>query len=180
MFERTIMVLKIIIWPALVGFGIFLFRKPIYNFISRSTRARFPGGFELSVNKNNRVKPDDHSQKIDEKILNWDKSGDLYWLGSDLAVTYYMLGFAEKEAVTRCLDRCLWRARSLGFEQTSIVSWLESIKVEVKNEKMTFLGFIPESIRKKQQEQIKKIVDQIGELAEGNQPDFKVPPENRD
>jgi len=152
--QTSLSVLDILKWPLVVFIVVFIFKKPIREIISRLSRAKIPGGGEVTfiygdakidtegsatphftdTNKTQTVQTE-RSRDIDLR-----KVANVYWLGHDLMwVTDAILRGARRHTVKRGFTQSLHHAREIGFEG-SIIEKLSKLADDIdtiKDEDMT-------------------------------------------
>jgi hypothetical protein len=175
-------ILPIFIWPAvaLICFGVFVvvFRKPLTVAIARMDRAKVAGN-EFSFGQlpedkkalgHGKERLDIRSQRLPSSVQ-WENTGNVFWLGHDLMWTMQItLRDAPQVEIVRGLRQSYYHIAHIGLAESPPARRLLEYKTQV------------ESLRASEQDGIWRrsfagklsiLIDQVGELAGGNQPDFE-------
>jgi hypothetical protein len=102
--------------------------------------------------------------------VNWQRSGHLYWLSSDLMWTWTQATNGNVQRLIHGLKKSGYHANALGIDD-SILSRLKAM--QVANEAKPSLS---PSERQALAQELDSIISEVGRLAVGNQPDFRADP----
>jgi hypothetical protein len=103
--------------------------------------------------------------------INWQQSGHLYWLSSDLVWTEMQVQAGNVPRMIRGLTRAIHHATSLGVDAL-FLSRLKAL--QIANAGKQRLAEADKLILIKE---LDEIIGQVGKLAEQNQPDFRADPD---
>ena len=99
------------------------------------------------------------------------KTGNLYWLGSDLMWTWMYANAGNLPRLNHGLSKAVHHATALGLRDP-ILSRLKAL--EAANARKQNISAADKILLI---DELDEIISQIGKLAEYNQPDFKADPE---
>jgi hypothetical protein len=102
--------------------------------------------------------------------INWEQSGHLYWLSSDLMWTWMQADAGNITKVNHGLRKALHHANSLKIGDP-VLSHLKALQV-ANAEKQSLASSEKTALIR----ELEEIIDQVGKLAEGNQGDFAADP----
>jgi hypothetical protein len=102
--------------------------------------------------------------------INWQRSGHLYWLSSDLMWTWMQASNGNVPRMIHGLNKSVHHATAIGLND-SILSRLKAMQAAVGSK----TNLTP-SERQEHIQELDAIISEVGKLAVGNQPDFRADP----
>ena len=170
-------------WPLTLVFLLLFLRKELKGLIGRVQTATLPGGTELklaifgesSVDKavNKEASPPPLPIK---SVGDWQKSGNVFWLGHDLMWTIdVLLRNASKIYIIRGLSQSLHHLRELGLSGTKYDSILSRLYESAEKSLETDWT---SSEREKYAIELRSLLDFIGAVATAYQPGYLARPAN--
>ena len=186
--DDLILIIRIIVWPLMFlilgALFMLLFKKSIANRLKQLktiNAKKLVLGFEepiidISTQQDLIAKKVEPTSKIPKDDIKWNKSGALYWLGSDLVCTIDVISRgASRDTIIHGLRQSLLHLQEVGFAGSHMESSLKQMINDAKN------------LREKDWHQVRRnwatlqltqIRNDIGKLAVDNQPGFKHRPDD--
>lgn len=96
----------------------------------------------------------------------WEKSGSLYWLGSDLMWTWTFARDGNVQRMNHGLKQAIHHATVLGLDD-SLLSRLKNLQISYRDKLE-----LPADAKGTVIRELDDLISQIGKLAAVNQPDF--------
>lgn len=106
-----------------------------------------------------------------KKTIKWQRSGNLYWLSSDLMWTWMQVDRGNVKRMNHGIQKAVHHATSVGVG-APILTRLTALQLVMAGKQSLNTSEKETLIR-----ELDEIISQVGKLAESNQGDFKADPE---
>jgi hypothetical protein len=184
MLQTTVELVKAIAWPATTLLIAWLLRHEVRSAFARIEQARLPGGAELSFGKTKADNPTQRTQPAPEAGTLahglWTKAGSVYWLGHDIMWTIdVVLRSAQRETINHGLTQSVHHLREIGLGDSTYGQRLARLRERASGSLDSDWNA---SLREEFALELRRLSDQLGAIAEMQQPAFAAGPmyEKRD
>lgn len=170
-------IVKALAWPVTTVLLAWFLRHDVRAAFGRVEKAKLPGGTELSFGKTSADQPSaDRPLRMTSSAedADWQKTANVYWLGHDIMWTIdVVLRGAPRSTIVHGLSQALHHLREVGLADRAYGDLLKRLRDRAEQ------SLEPEwtpTLRDQFAGQLRRLSDQIGALAESQQPEYSPGP----